>query len=113
MLGLLSAVASGCGAGTASGSEPWQGSHPDPSGITFDAAAPGLCSLTARYPAEAPAAIEYQGATYVQVAKASAPAAAPGRVIGRSGGWTVSAAGGDVLVLTGSAIYRYRSQTSC
>lgn len=87
--------------------------HPDPAGVTFDENAPGLCAFPVQYPAEAPAAIDYQDATYVQLNKTAQPAAPPGTVIGHSAGWTVSAAGGDLYVLTGSAMYQYRSETNC
>ena len=81
--------------------------------MTFEQQASGLCALQVRYPAEAPAAIDYQGGVYVQRAKSAAPASAPGKVIGRSGAWTVSAAGGYLYVLTGAAIYQYRSEDKC
>ena len=81
--------------------------------MAFDQQAPGLCAFPVQYPAEAPAAIEYRGVGYVQRAKMAPPAAAPGMVIGHSGGWTVSIASGDLYVLTGAAMYQYRSEKKC
>ena len=110
---LTAALLAACGSATSAQAQPWRASHPDPAGLSFDETAPGLCALPVQFPAEAPAAVQYQGATYVQTARVAAPAAPPGTVIARSGDWTVSAAGGDVYVLTGAAMYQYRSETNC
>ena len=106
-------VLAGCGGTSPAGPEPWRAAHPDPSGLTFDEQAPGLCAFPVQYPDQAPAAIEYQGATYVQSARTTQPGQAPGSVIGHSADWTVSAAGGDLYVLTGPAMFQYRSETNC
>ena len=103
-----------CSCGSASASdEPWRTTHPDPAGIGLDETAPGLCAFPVRYPDEAPAAIEYQGATYVQSARTAQPSQPPGMVIGHSAEWTVAAAGGDLYLLTGNAMFQYRSETNC
>jgi len=110
---LLAVIATSCGGGSSAGDEPWRAGHPDPSGLTFDQQAPGLCAFPVQYPAEAPAAIEYRGAGYVQRVKTAAPAVPPGMVIGHSGGWTVSTASGGLYLLTGAVMYQYRSEANC
>ncbi|MBV8193970.1 MAG: hypothetical protein JOY80_00430 [Candidatus Dormibacteraeota bacterium] len=109
---VLTAISSGCG-GTSTTIEPWRASHPDPAGISFDETAPGLCAFPVQYPDQAPAAIEYQGATYVQSARTSAESSPPGSVIGRSADWTVTSAGGDVYLIAGPSMYQYRPETNC
>ena len=106
------AALTACGPATTT-TAPWRAAHPDPAGITFGATAPGLCSLPVQYPDEAPASIVYQGATYVQTSRTARPVAQPGSVIGTSGDWSVSAAGGDIYVLTGAALFQYRPETNC
>ena len=111
---LLSAILlTACGGGAVSTAASWRAAHPDPAGMTFDENAPGLCAFPVQYPDEAPAAIDYQGATYVQSTRGNEPAAPPGMVVAHSGDWTLSAAGGDLYLLTGQAMFQYRSETNC
>ena len=112
--GVLCAVwLAACGGSTTTTTAAWRASHPDPAGMTFEESAPGLCAFPVQYPDEAPAAIDYQGATYVQSNRAGVPAAPPGMVIAHSADWTLSAAGGDLYVITRQAMFQYRSETNC
>jgi hypothetical protein len=108
------AAAVSCGESTTT-SSPWRASHPDPAGMTFDEAGPGLglCQLTVRYPDLAPAAIDYQGSKYIQSDQSSPPASAPGQVIGHSAEWTVSKSGDKLFVITASAQFSYRLVPGC
>ena len=106
-------VAALAACGSSAAAEPWRSSHPDPAGMTFDEAAPGLCAVTVQFPEQAPAAVEYLGATYVQRARTPAPAAPPGKVVGRSAAWVVSVAGSTLYVDTGPALFRYVASGGC
>jgi len=100
--------------GGASASPPaWRAGHPDPTGITFDEDAPGICALSVQYGDLAPAAVEYQGATYVQRSRAPAPATPPGQLLGRSAGWAVTRTGSDLAIDTGADLFTYRIESSC
>lgn len=109
----LSAVwLAGCG-GEQSNATPWRASHPNPGGLTFDEAAPGLCALTPQYPDEAPAAIDYMGDRYIQKAKAAHTDSPPGSRIATAAGWTISTSGGELFLLTASALFTYRKTAGC
>lgn len=107
LLAALMAVA--CGSTQSATAEPWRAGHPDPAGISFDESAPGLCAVTVEFPDEAPAAVDYNGITYVQRQRQTAPAHPPGRVIGSSDGWTVTAQASGVAIDTGTFLFLYRS----
>ncbi|MBV9100235.1 MAG: hypothetical protein JOZ46_09710 [Candidatus Dormibacteraeota bacterium] len=109
---LTALLAAACGGGGAAAPS-WRASHPDPNGLTFDEQAPGLCALTVQYPDSAPAAIEYQGGTYVQRSRAVAPPRPSGAVVARSGDWTITQAGGGLAIDTGADLFTYRLEASC
>lgn len=112
VLALLAAALTGCG-GTAVTTPAWRASHPDPTGITFDETANGLCALQVEYPDQAPAAIDYLGTTYVQHSRGSAGPHPPGTVVAHSAGWTVSTVAAGLALDTGSAVFEYRPAGSC
>src|SRR5579864_6844460 len=109
---LAAALVAACG-GASAMPPAWRAGHPDPSGMTFDEDAPGICALTVRYADLAPAAIEYQGATYVQRTRAPAPAMPPGQLLGRSAGWAVVRAGSDLAIDAGTDLFTYRLESTC
>jgi hypothetical protein len=102
-----------CGATTTENRPaPWAAAHPDPTGMHF-ADAQGICSVTVRYPNDAPGEIDYQGRTYIQRSRSSTTGVA-GRVVGRSADWTVHLAAQDTLVLvSGGTAYTYKSGANC
>ena len=101
-----------CGSASTSDA-PWRSGHPDPPGVIFDAMAPGLCALPVRYPDVAPAAIEFQGAQFIQRER-DAPSAPPaGRTIGRSADWTLTLSNGEIYLVSTSAMFRYQQSVSC
>lgn len=105
---LVALLTAACGSAQSAPSEPWRSTHPDPAGITFDETAPGLCAVTVQFPDEAPAAVDFNGITYIQRQRQPAPGHPPGKVIGTSGGWTVTAPQGSVDVDTGPFLFQYR-----
>ena len=107
------ALIAGCGSSPSTNAKPWRAAHPDPKEATFDEAAPGLCALTARYPDDAPAAIEYQGSVYVQEAKASTPPSSPGTSVATSGDWTLRATPDKLYLLTPGAMFTYAKSSGC
>lgn len=58
---VASPVLLGCGDATSQPS--WVPSHPDTALFGFQTTAPGVCAITAQYPNDAPAAIDYLGST--------------------------------------------------
>ena len=114
----LAAVAAlglaGCGE-TTDTSPGWVATHPNTTLLTFDTTAPGLCAITVRYPADAPAAIGYLGGTYVQVAQEAHATPSPGtKLVDHSGDWQITdPGGGTLLLLTASSTYRYRLESTC
>jgi hypothetical protein len=100
----------GCGSGDAGPAASWASTHPQPAGLSFlDAQQAGLCALSARYPDEAPPAISYQGASYVQADRTDPPAVPPGTEIDHSGDWHIFASGdGSLLLVAPQHAYRYR-----
>lgn len=109
---LAGVLVAGCG-GASAAPPAWRAGHPDPSGMTFDEDAPGLCALTVQYPDLAPAAVEYQGATYVQRSRAPAPPHPPGQVVAHSAEWTITRAGSGLVIDTGADAFTYRAETAC
>src|SRR5207247_983823 len=93
---LLAAWLSACGGGQEAGAS-WRSGHPDPSGITFDESAPGLCALTPQYPDQAPAAIDYLGDRYVQESR-TARSTPAGKRLATSGDWTLSLSDGTLYL---------------
>jgi hypothetical protein len=106
-------AATGCGGSTTSLRSPsWGPEHPDPPGVHF-AAAQGLCTVSVRYPDEAPGEIDYAGARYIQHDRGGAPLSA-GKEIGRSGDWTVHQLDAHTLVLLAPGVaYSYRDGANC
>ena len=103
----------GCGGSSGSTEAPWRAAHPDPSGLTFEANAPGLCVFSAQYPDQAPAAISYMGTTWVQRSRLAAPSQPPGTVVAHSGDWTVSTTAAGLELDTPTALFDYRHSGSC
>ena len=92
----------------------WVSGHPDTALVSFKTNAPGVCAITVQYPNDAPAAITYLAALYVQVAREARPANAGGKQVDRSGDWTVlSLDNGDLMLLTAAYAYRYRLESNC
>ena len=103
-----------CGASTpALGPPPWAAAHPDPQGMHF-LAPEGLCSVTVRYPDEAPGEIELAGATYVQRERTSGTPSDRGQLVAESGDWRIYQTSSDtLLLLTPAQAYRYKSGANC
>jgi hypothetical protein len=102
----------GCGSTSTPQAPPWQAGHPDPPGLHF-ADAEGICAVTVRYPNDAPGEIDYAGAAFIQRDRVTAPAS-PGKLVGRSGDWSVYQANSTSLLLaTSGAAYTYRSGSNC
>ena len=109
---VVSLVLLGCGDNTSQPS--WVPSHSDTALLTFQTTAPGVCAITVQYPNDAPAAIVYQGSTYVQIARKLRPASPPGRRLGQSGDWQIFVqAGGDLLLVTVHDAFDYRFEANC
>lgn len=101
-----------CGATPGDRPPPWAAAHPDPSGMHF-ADAQGLCSITVRYPNDAPGEIDFAGQSYLQRDRRDSRSAA-GTVVGRAADWTVYRTSGSTLVLvTATASFDYRSGSKC
>ena len=102
----------GCGDTT---SQPaWVATHPGTALLSFETTAPGICAISVQYPNDAPAAIGYLGAIYVQVQREPRPASPGGHEIDHSGDWhVVQLDGGDLLLLTPGDAFRYRVEASC
>jgi hypothetical protein len=106
-------AATACGASPQAGPAPWAAAHPDPTGVHFTDAQ-GLCSITVRYPNDAPGEIDYQGRQFIQRERSTAPPAATGQAVGRSGDWTLQLQpDGSLLLLTPGAVYTYRASSTC
>jgi hypothetical protein len=103
-----------CGGSTATASATsWAGAHPDPSSVHF-AAAEGLCSITVRYPQDAPGEIDVAGAQYIQRDRATATPPTLGKEIGRSGDWTLYQQDAHTLnLVTPSGTFIYRDGANC
>jgi hypothetical protein len=91
---------------------PWRAGHPDPSSLgLLDLAQAGTCATAAPDPDEAPAAISFQGSTYVQSEKTAPLGVEPGVEIDHTGNWdfylnnngslTMSTPQADFLYVTG------------
>jgi hypothetical protein len=92
----------------------WVSGHPDTTLLSFQSNAPGVCAITVQYPNDAPAAIQYLGSVYVQVARESRPPAPTGQRLDTSGDWViVKLDDGELLVITPANAYRYRVETNC
>jgi hypothetical protein len=81
--------------------------------MTFDDTAPGLCAISVRYPDLAPAAIDFQGTTYIQGEMSNRLAQPPGAIVGMSGDWVISAANSNLYLLKTTAMFVYRPSSSC
>ena len=102
----------GCGSTPTPQGPPWMAAHPDPAGLHF-ADAEGICAVTVRYPNDAPGEIDYGGAAFIQRDRVTAPAS-PGRLVGRSGDWTIyQPKAGSLLLTTSGAAYTYLSGSNC
>jgi len=66
----------------------------------LDQSAAGFCAVTARYPTEAPAAINLRGATYVQHDRDTVGAGAHGVELDHSGDWHIYQQSDGRLLLT-------------
>lgn len=101
-----------CGSAPSSGPHSWAAGHPVPRDMQFTDAQ-GICAITVRYPQQAPGEIDYSGAQYIQrdLTEGAAPS---GKVVDRSGDWTIVQPSADTLVLvTPSGNFRYRSGANC
>lgn len=110
---VVSALAlAACGAAPSSGPHPWAAGHPVPKDMQFTDAQ-GICAITVRYPQQAPGEIDYQGGQYIQ-RDLSHGAAPSGKVVGRTGDWTVVQPDASTLVLvTPGGNYQYRAGSNC
>ena len=105
-------VGTACGATTASSETAWAAAHPDPQGIHFTAAQ-GLCTITVRYPTDAPGEIDANGATYIQRDRAAAPASF-GTLLVTFGDWKLYQPDPHPLLLvTPTTAYSYRDGANC
>lgn len=108
----LAAAMTSCGDTTST--PQWVSSHPDTAVLSFQTTAPGVCAITVQYPNDAPAAIDYLGSTYVQVARRGHVASPSGRDLGQTGDWHVRLqSGGDLLLVTPGDAFDYRLESSC
>ncbi len=113
-LAALCALLAGCGQAAAPAPPGWASHHHGTAVLHFQAAAPGVCAITVRYPDEAPAAIEYLGTTYVQLSRLPHPASPAGTDLGRSGDWRALLQGNrDILLVTPGAAFDYRLESGC
>jgi hypothetical protein len=104
-------IATACGS-TATSSTPWAAGHPDPQGIHFTAAE-GLCTITVRYPTDAPGEIDANGTAYIQRDRITRPSA-PGTPVATSGDWKLYQPDRHTLLLvTPDAAYDYRDGANC
>lgn len=102
------------GCGDTSTQASWVGGHPDTSLLSFKTNAPGVCAITVQYPNDAPAAIGYLGSIYVQVSREAHPASPAGKLVDRSGDWTIASLdNGDLQLVTPADAYRYRFESNC
>ena len=92
-------VLAGCGSSGAQ--PPWRSGHPDPSELSLlDPAQAGSCAAAAPDPAQAPAAISFQGQEYVQQDRQPHQASPAGSVeIDHSGDWSFFFGSGTTLIL--------------
>jgi hypothetical protein len=105
-------LATACGGSTPVSGTAWAAAHPDPQGIHF-AEAQGLCTITVRYPTEAPGEIDYGSIAYIQRDSIAKPAS-PGKEIGRSGDWTVHQQDAHTLILvTPAGAFSYKDGANC
>ena len=105
-------IATACGSTGTTSSTPWAAAHPDPQGIHF-AAAEGLCTITVRYPADAPGEIDAGGGAYIQRDRITSPSAS-GTPIATSGDWKLYQPDPHTLLLiTPGAAYDYRDGANC
>lgn len=111
----LALLLAACGGSSGGAPVPaWRAAHPDPQEMTFDEQAPGVCAVSVQYPDEAPAAIEFQDAVYVQGSKKAKPAQPPGVEIEHSGDWTIfQPQGGGLSIVTTQSEYDYKQQSGC
>ena len=92
----------------------WVTGHPDTPLLSFQSNAPGVCAITVQYPNDAPAAIQYLGSEYVQVAREGRPSTPPGKRIDTSGDWVITQLDdGELLLVASTNAYRYRVETNC
>lgn len=100
--------------GDSSAQAAWVTGHPDTSLLSFQSNAPGVCAITVQYPNEAPAAIQYLGSVYVQVAREGRPSPSTGKRLDTTGDWViVKLDDGELLVVTPTNAYRYRAEANC
>lgn len=105
-------TATACGSTAVTSDTPWAAAHPDPQGFHF-VAAQGLCTITVRYPADAPGEIDANGTVYIQRDRGAAPAS-PGTPIAASGDWKLYQQDVHTLLLiTPGAAYSYRDGANC
>ena len=110
--GLLAGLLAACGSTPTPQGPPWAAAHPDPPGLHFTDAE-GICAVTVRYPNDAPGEIDYGGTAFIQRDRVAAPAS-PGKLVGRSGDWTIyQPAAGSLLLTASGAAYTYRSGSNC
>jgi hypothetical protein len=101
-----------CGSKTSSSDTPWAAAHPDPQGVHF-AAAQGLCTITVRYPTEAPGEIDYHGSAYIQHERTTAKPQDTSP-LATSGDWRLyQPAAHTLLLVTPSAAYTYQDGANC
>lgn len=97
------------GCGDTTSQQSWVPSHSDTALLSFQTTAPGVCAITVQYPKDAPAAIVYQGGTYVQIVRKVRPTSPAGRRLGQPGDWQIFVqAGGDLLLVTAHDASNYR-----
>jgi hypothetical protein len=109
---ITAALTAACGSTAPASEQPWAPSHPDPQGIHF-AAAQGLCTITVRYPAEAPGEIDAEGGVYIQRDR-TAPQSASGTPMATSGDWKLNRKDAHTLLLTTpDATFVYQDGANC
>jgi len=101
-----------CGSSTVTSDRPWAPSHPDPQGVHF-AAAGGLCTITVRYPTEAPGEIDYNGAAYIQRDR-TGPQTPQDTPVATSGDWKLYQQDSHTLLLqTPDGTFTYKNGANC
>jgi ABC-type glycerol-3-phosphate transport system substrate-binding protein len=105
-------LATACGSTAAPSDTPWASTHPNPSGIRFVAAG-GLCTITVRYPTEAPGEIDVNGTPYIQRDR-STPQVSADKPLAISADWKLYQPDQHtLLLLTPDAAFTFRDGANC
>jgi hypothetical protein len=108
----VAVLATACGSNTVTSNTAWAAGHPDPQGIHFTAAE-GVCTITVRYPTDAPGEIDTGTGRYIQRDRT---VAGPNRgsQLATSGDWILYQFDQHTLMLvTPDSAYIYKDGANC